>query len=119
MTCKCVFNNLKKQFMTASILAYFDLNFECILEADSSDHAQENMLLQYDKNNILWSIMYFLWKLNAIKLNYEIYDKKLFIIIQCFEQWYFEFKNFTFLIQVLIDYKNLQYFMIIKQLTHW
>ena len=39
--------------MIASILAYFNSDFKCILEADLSDHAQENMLSQYDKNDIL------------------------------------------------------------------
>ena len=63
------------------ILAYFNLNLKCVLEVDLSDHAQENVLLQYDKNDILWSIAYFSWKLNMIKLNYEIYDKELLAII--------------------------------------
>ena len=39
--------------MIVLILAYFDLNFECVLEADLSDHAQENMLSQYNKNDVL------------------------------------------------------------------
>ena len=72
--------------MIILILAYFDLNFKCIFKADSSDHVQENVLLQYDKNDVLQSIMYFSQKLNTIKSNYEIYDKKLLAIIQCFKQ---------------------------------
>ena len=105
---------MKKQFTTASILAHFNLNLECVLEADLSDHAQESVLSQYDKNDVLQSIMYFSWKLNAVKSNYEIYDKKLLAIIQCFKQWHFEFEDFMFLIQILINHKNLQYFMIMK-----
>ena len=70
-----------KWFMIILILAHFNLNFECVLEADLSDHAQENVLSQYDKNDVLQSIIYFSWKLNAIKSNYEIYDKKLLVII--------------------------------------
>ena len=72
---------MKKWFITVLILAYFNSNFECVLEADLSDHAQKNVLLQYDKNNILQSIMYFSQKLNAAESNYEIYDKKLLAII--------------------------------------
>ena len=45
--------------MIALILAYFDLDLECVLEADLSDYAQENVLSQYDKNDILQSITYF------------------------------------------------------------
>ena len=81
VTCEHTFNNLKKQFMTVLIFAYFDLNLECIFEADLSDHAQESVLSQYNKNDVLQLITYFSWKLNAIKLNYEIYDKKLLAII--------------------------------------
>ena len=81
MIYECTFNDLKKWFMIILILAYFNLNLECILKADSSDHAQESVLSQYDKNNILWSITYFSWKLNVIKSNYEIYDKELLAII--------------------------------------
>ena len=71
--------------MTASIFAHFNSDLECILKADLSDHAQKNVLSQYDKNNILCLIVFFLQKLNAAELNYKIYNKKLLIIIQCFE----------------------------------
>ena len=59
MTCKHTFNNLKKWFMIVSIFTHFNSDFEYILEADLSDHAQENMLSQYDKNDVLQSIIYF------------------------------------------------------------
>ena len=86
MICKYIFNNLKKWFTIILIFVYFNLNLECVLEADLSDHAQESVLSQYDKNDVLQSIMYFSWKLNAVKSNYEIYDKELLVIIQYFEQ---------------------------------
>ena len=54
---------------------HFDSDFECFFEADLSDHAQKNMLLQYDKNDMLYSIVFFSWKLNAAESNYKIYDK--------------------------------------------
>ena len=117
--CECVFNDLKKWFMTALILAHFDSDFECVLEADLSDHAQKDVLLQYDKNNMLCSIAFFSWKLNAAESNYEIYNKKLLVIIWCFEQWWSELEESMFFVKILINYKNLQYFMITKQLMHW
>ena len=81
-----MFNNLKKQFMIALILAYFDLNLKCVLKTNLSNHTQEDVLLQYDKNDMLYSVAYFSQKLNAAESNYKIYDKKLLVIIQCFEQ---------------------------------
>ena len=82
---KHIFNNLKKQFTIISILAYFDFDFECILKVDLSDHAQKDVLSQYNKNDMLCSIVFFSQKLNAAELNYKIYDKKLLVIIQYFK----------------------------------
>ena len=67
--------------MIASILTHFNSNLECVLEANSFNHAQRNVLLQYDKNDILHLIVFFSQKLNAAESNYEIYDKKLLTII--------------------------------------
>ena len=71
--------------MIVSILAYFNSDLECVLKADSSDHVQKDVLSQYNKNDMLCSIIFFSWKLNAAELNYKIYNKKLFMII-----WYFK-----------------------------
>ena len=57
--CEHVFNDLKKQFTTVLILAHFNSDLECILKADLSDHAQKDVLLQYDKDDMLCSIVFF------------------------------------------------------------
>ena len=67
--------------MTALILAHFDSDLECILETDSSDHALESVLSQYDENDVLCPVAYFSQKLNTAESNYEIYDKELLVII--------------------------------------
>src|SRR5437667_1473928 len=117
-TCERAFNDLKKRFTTAPILAHFDPDLECVLEADSSDHAQGGVLSQYDKDGVLRPIAFFSRKLNAAESNYEIYDKELLAIIRCFEQWRPELEGSMFPVKVLTDHKNLQYFMTTKQLTH-
>ena len=81
-----MFNDLKNQFMTASILAHFNSDLKCILKTDSSDHALKSVLSQYDENDVLHPVTYFSQKLNTAESNYEIYDKELLMIIQCFEQ---------------------------------
>ena len=86
MICEHVFNDLKKWFTTALILAHFDSDLEYVLEMNLSDHVQESVLLQYDKNGVLHPIAYFSRKLNAAESNYKIYNKKLLAIIQCFKQ---------------------------------
>ena len=72
--------------MIVSIFTYFNSDLECVFEANLSDHAQRDVLLQYDKNDMLCSIVFFSQKLNAAESNYEIYDKKLLVIIKYFKQ---------------------------------
>ena len=55
-------------------------------------------------------------KFAPTKSNYKIYDKELLVIIRYFKQWHLEFKGLLFPIYILTDYKNMQYFIIIKQL---
>ena len=72
------------------------------------------VLSQYNKNSELCLVAFLFWKLAPIKLNYKIYDKELLAIIRCFEQWRLKLKGLLFLIYILMDYKNLQYFITIK-----
>jgi len=115
--CEQAFNDLKHCFTTALILTYFNPNLECIVKTDSSDYALRGVLSQYDKNGELRPVAFLSWKLAPAKSNYEIYNKELLAIIKCFEQWRPKLKGSLFLIRILTDYKNLQYFITIKQLT--
>ena len=81
MKCECVFNNLKKWFIIILILAHFNSDLKCVLKVNLSDHAQKDVLSQYNKDNILYSVVFFSQKLNAAESNYEIYDKELLTII--------------------------------------
>ena len=49
--------------------------------------------------------------------NYEIYDKKVLIIVRVFKKWRFELKDFKFFIEVISNYKNLKYFIFSKLLN--
>ena len=82
-----------------------------------SDYVLREVLSQYNKNSKLYPVAFLSQKLVPAKLNYEIYNKELLIIIKYFKQWHLEFKGLLFLIYILIDHKNLQYFITIKQLT--
>jgi RNase H-like domain found in reverse transcriptase len=49
--------------------------------------------------------------------NYEIYNKELLAIIRALEQWRAELEGLQSQIQILIDHRALEYFMIKRQLT--
>ena len=89
-----------------------------IVEANSSNYITGGILSQYNKDGVLYSIIYFLKQLNPAKYNYEIYNKELLAIIKYFKQWYPELKGVGFLIKVFSNHKNLQYFMTMKQLSY-
>ena len=87
------------------------------MKTDASDYVSEGILSQYDENDVLHSVTYFFKKHSSAECNYEIYDKELMIIIHIFEEWCSELKDSSTSVEVITDYKNLKYFMSIKQLS--
>src|SRR5207245_9333659 len=85
------------------------------VESDSSNYATSGILSQVEPDGSTLPVAYFSKKLAPAEYNYEIYDKELLAIIRCFEQWRPELEGAAFLIEVLSDYKNLQYFCTTKQ----
>ena len=55
--------------------------------------------------------------MSPTECNYEIYDKELLAIIKTFELWKSELENTEDPVQVIIDHKNLEYFMSNKLLS--
>ena len=56
-----------------------------VIEANSSNYVTKGILSQYNKNGVLYSIAYFLKRLNPAKYNYKIYNKELLAIIKYFK----------------------------------
>jgi len=63
-------------------------------------------------------VAYFSRKHSNEEYNYEIYNKELLVIIWAFKEWRPELEGAKYPITVIIDYKNLEYFIIIKLLNH-
>ena len=78
------------------------------------NYVSEGILSQYNENEVLHSVVYFLKKHNSAECNYKIYDKKFMIIIYVFEKWCLKLEGSTFPVEVITDYKNLKYFIFIK-----
>ena len=95
----------------------FDLNKFSTVEFDSSDCITEEVLSQSDSQSVLHSMIYFSTCMSSTECNYDIYNKKLLTIIHIFKEWRPELKGAAEQIQVITDYKNLKYFIIIKQLS--
>ena len=117
------FQALKAAFTSALILVMFNLNKPSTVESDSSDCITEEVLSQSDSQGVLHSVAYFSTCMSSAECNYDIYNKELLAIICAFEEWRPELEGAAEQVQVITDHKNLEYFMITKQLScrqaHW
>lgn len=99
------------------MLIHFDPEKECILKTDSSNYINAGVLSQYDNEGILRPVAFFLKKMSKEECNYKIYNKELLAIIWCFEECRYKLKGSGLPVRVIMDHKNLEYFMTTKQLS--
>ncbi len=76
---------MKRRMIETFILRHFDQTRETILKTDSFNYVNDEVLFQYDDEEVLHSIAFYSKNMSSAECNYEIYDKKLLIIIQAFE----------------------------------
>jgi len=108
---------MKKWMTEVSILRHFDQNRKTILETDSFDYVNDDILSQYDDEEILHSMIYYSKNLSLAEWNYEIYDKKLLAIIWAFKHWWSELKLTELSIKMFIDHQALTSLMKNKKLS--
>ncbi len=116
--CQAAFQLMKDTVSTEPVLLHFDRNKTYYLETDASDYVVSGMLSQIsDADGLLHPVAYFSKKMVPAECNYEIYDKELLAIIRSLEEWRPELEGIGLPIQILTDYKNLEYFTTTKKLT--
>jgi hypothetical protein len=74
-------DTLKATFTSAPILAYFNPDWDIIVETDTSDYVSASVLSQYDDDNVLHPMAYFSKKHSPMECNYKIYNKELMAIV--------------------------------------
>lgn len=114
--CQDAFEELKKAFTEAPILAHYDPTLETWVETDSSDYVVAGVLSQMH-DGVLKPVAFFSRKMNPAECNYMIYDKELLAIINSFENWRPELTGAHEKVKVLSDHQNLEYFMTTKELN--
>ncbi len=121
--CQTIFEKLKQQMTTVLILKHFNSIREAILKMNFLNYVNDEVLSQYDDEDILHSMIFYSKNMIFAECNYEIYDKELLTIIQCLKHWCLKLKCTDISIKIFIDHLNLKYFMIIKKLirrqTKW
>jgi len=115
--CQTTFDHMKRRMIETSILRHFDQTCEIILEINSFDYVNDEVLSQYDDEEILHSIAFYSKNMSSAECNYEIYDKELLIIIWAFEHWWLELKLTDISIKMFIDHQALISLMKDKELS--
>ncbi len=122
-TCQTAFNHMKRRMTETFILCHFDQTYETILKTDSFNYVNDEVLSQYDNEEVLHLIAFYNKNMSSAECNYEIYNKKLLIIIQAFEHWWLELKLTDISIKMFIDHQALISLMKDKKLSqqqmHW
>ncbi len=115
--CQMIFDHMKKQMIEVFILRHFDQNRKTILETDSFDYVNDDILSQYNDEETLHSMIYYSKNLSLAECNYKIYDKKLLAIIYVFKHWWSELKLTELFIKMFTDHQALTSLMKDKELS--
>src|SRR5207244_3812681 len=75
------------------------------------------ILSQRDNTETLHPVTFFSKKHSPAECNYKIYDKELMAIVRYFKEWRAKLEGLPYIIEVLSDHKNLEYFISTKLLS--
>ncbi len=115
--CQIIFDHMKRCIIKTSILRHFDQTRKTILEIDSFNYVNDEVLSQYNDEDVLHSIVFYSKNMSSAECNYKIYDKELLIIIWAFEHWWLELKLTDISIKMFIDHQALISLMKDKELS--
>ena len=116
-SCQDTFNSLKKAFTSAPILTHWIPNAQLIVETNASDYALAAILSIVNKDNEVHPVAFHSYTFTAAELNYDTHDKELLTIFEAFKIWQHYLEGPAYPIDVVTDYKNLEYFSTTKVLT--
>src|SRR5882724_8197643 len=111
------FTLLKDTFSDAPILIHFNPTLPTILETDSSDYAISGILSQPQPDGSLRPVAFHSRTMQPAERNYDIYDKELLAVVDCFRSWRSYLEGAAQTTVVLSDHRTLEYFATSKQLS--
>ena len=86
-----------------------------MIESDASDLAKGAVLSQYESSDKKWHPVAFSSKnFSLAELNYDIYDKEMIVIVDCFKEWRHMLCGSPNRVVVYTDPRNLEYFQTTK-----
>ena len=109
-----VFNSLKKVFTSTSILTHWIPNAQLIIETDALDYALAAILSIVNEDNEVHLVAFHSHTFTMAELNYNTHYKKLLAIFEAFKIWQHYLEGLAYPINIITDYKNLDYFSTTK-----
>jgi len=76
-----IFEKLKQQMITVLVLKHFNSIKEAILKTNFLNYVNDEVLSQYNDEDILHSMIFYNKNMISAECNYKIYDKELLTII--------------------------------------
>ena len=101
---------LKRKFTTAPILCHYHPERKKQIETDASDLCKAGILSQYEPDRRLHPLSYYNKRFLPAELNYDVHDKEMVVIVNCFQEWRHFLIGAPEEIVVFTDHKNLEYF---------
>jgi len=92
------------------------LDTQLIMETNASDYALTAIFSIMTKDNQIHHVTFYSWIFSVPELNYDIYDKELLVIFEVFKIWWHYLERSALSIDIVTDYKNLEYFSTTKVL---
>ena len=86
------------------------------METDALDYALAAILSIVNEDNEVHPVAFHSCTFTAAELNYNTYDKKLLTIFETFKIWQYYLESLAYPIDIIMDYKNLEYFYTTKVL---
>ena len=90
---------------------------QLIVETDALDYTLTTILSIVNDDNKVHPVAFHSCTFTVAELNYNTYDNELLAIFKAFRIWWHYVEGPAYSINVVMDYKNLEYFSTIKVLT--
>ena len=115
--CCDAFNSLKKAFTSAPILTHWIPDAQLIMETDALNYALTAILSIVNEENEVFPVAFHFCIFTVVESKYDTHDKELLAIFEAFKIWWHYLEGLAYSIDVVMDYKNLEYFSTTKMLT--
>jgi len=68
------------------VFCYYNLDYKIVIKINTSNYIFKDFFFKYNKERVLYLVIYFSKKHNLVKYNYKIYNKKFITIVCVFEK---------------------------------